>query len=39
MGDEWDWVLADRAKRELENLDNIVQDRIIDRPDEVVCGL
>lgn len=36
MGGDWDWVLADRAKRELEKLDEYAQDRIIDKLDEIV---
>lgn len=36
MGGEWDWVLADRAKRELENLDSVARGRIIDKLDEIV---
>lgn len=36
MGDDWDWVLADRAKRELEGLDPYAQDRITDKLDDIV---
>jgi len=36
MGEEWDWVLADRAKRELEDLERDARDRIIDKLDEIV---
>lgn len=39
MGGERDWALADRAKRELEHLDDNVGDRIIDKPDGIVCEL
>lgn len=35
---KWDWHLADRAKRELENLDQYNQDRIIDKLDEIVSN-
>lgn len=36
MGEEQDWVLADPAKRELENVDSDARDRIIDELDEMV---
>lgn len=36
MGNEWDWNLADRARRELERLDSYAQERIIDKLDDIV---
>lgn len=38
MADDWDWVLADRAKREIEKLDEYAQDRIIEKLDEIVSN-
>lgn len=37
MAGEWDWHLADRARKELERLDPQDRDRLVSKLDEVVA--
>lgn len=36
MSNEWDWVLTDSARRELEALDDYAQERIVSKLDDIV---
>ena len=36
MSSGWDWELTDRTKRELGNLDEYAQERIVSKLDEIV---
>jgi mRNA-degrading endonuclease RelE of RelBE toxin-antitoxin system len=36
MSDDWDWKLADSAKREFDSLDGYARERLVSKLDEVV---
>lgn len=36
MSDDWDWELADSAKRQFDSLDDYGQERLVSKLDDVV---
>lgn len=36
MGEEWDWELTDRARRQFDALDQYARDRLVSKLDSIV---